>query len=50
MPRIGSSPFAFPDFRGATRRLILINLAAYFVLLLAGLASAAVTARVAGAY
>jgi len=39
MPRIGSSPFAFPDFRGATRRLILINLAAYFVLLIVGFAS-----------
>jgi membrane associated rhomboid family serine protease len=39
MPRIGSSPFAFPDFRGATRRLILINLAAYFVLLVVGFAS-----------
>jgi membrane associated rhomboid family serine protease len=38
MPRIGSSPFAFPDFRGATRRLILANLGAYFALLLAGLA------------
>ena len=39
MPKFGSSPFAFPDFKGATRRLILINLAAYFVLLLATLAS-----------
>lgn len=38
MARIGSSPFAFPDFRGATRRLILVNLATYFGLLLAGLA------------
>ncbi len=48
MPRIGSSPFAFPDFRGATRRLILINLAAYFVLLLASLVFSS-TARIAGA-
>ncbi len=39
MPRIGSTPFAFPDFRGATRRLILINLAAFFVLLIVGFAS-----------
>jgi membrane associated rhomboid family serine protease len=39
MPRIGSSPFAFPDFKGATRRLILVNLATYFALLIAGLAS-----------
>jgi membrane associated rhomboid family serine protease len=46
MPRIGSSMLAFPDFRGATRRLILVNLAAYFVLLLAGLAFSS-TARVA---
>lgn len=35
MPRIGSSPFAFPDFSGATRRLILINLGTFFALLLA---------------
>ena len=39
MPRIGSSPFVFPDFRGATRRLILINLATYFALLIAKAAS-----------
>jgi membrane associated rhomboid family serine protease len=37
MARIGSTPFSFPDFTGATRRLILWNLAAYFLLLLAGL-------------
>jgi membrane associated rhomboid family serine protease len=41
MPRIGSTPFAFPDFRGATRRLLLWNLAAYFALALAGLAAPA---------
>lgn len=35
MPRIGSSPFAFPDFSGATRRLILINLGTFFALLIA---------------
>lgn len=34
-------PFSFPDFRGATRRLILINLAAFFVLLLVQLADGA---------
>ena len=34
MARIGSSPFSFPDFRGTTRRLVLINLLAYFALLL----------------
>ncbi|MGD0801393.1 MAG: rhomboid family intramembrane serine protease [Terracidiphilus sp.] len=38
MPRFGSIPFAFPDFRGATRRLVLWNLGAYFALLVAGLA------------
>lgn len=37
MRRIGSSPFAFPEFRGATRQLVLVNLIAYFVLLLFGL-------------
>ncbi|MFZ0746848.1 MAG: rhomboid family intramembrane serine protease [Terracidiphilus sp.] len=35
MRRIGSTPFSFPDFHGATRRLVLVNLAAYFVLALA---------------
>lgn len=34
MRRLGSTPFAFPDFRGATRQLVVVNLAAYFVLLL----------------
>ena len=38
MPSAGSTPFAFPDFRGATRRLVLWNLAAYFLLALAQLA------------
>lgn len=39
MPRFGSSPLAFPNFKGATRRLILINLVAYFAVLLATLSS-----------
>jgi membrane associated rhomboid family serine protease len=39
MRRIGSSPFAFPDFSGATRQLILINLGTYFALAIAGLSS-----------
>ena len=47
MRRIGSSPFAFPSFRGATRQLILINLGAYFALALLGLGSPANTAAVA---
>ena len=38
MSRVGSSPFSFPDFRGATRRLVLLNLFAYFGLLLIQLA------------
>jgi len=38
MSRFGSTPFAFPEFRGATRRLILWNLGAYFALALALLA------------
>jgi membrane associated rhomboid family serine protease len=36
---MGSSSLAFPDFRGATRRLVMMNLAAYFALALAQLAS-----------
>ena len=39
MPRIGASPFAFPDFHGATRHLVLLNLFAYFALLLMQMAS-----------
>lgn len=35
MARFGSAQFAFPEFSGATRRLILWNMAAFFVLLLA---------------
>jgi membrane associated rhomboid family serine protease len=31
-------PFAFPDFNGATRRLVLVNLGAFFALLVANLA------------
>ena len=36
MPRLGASSFSFPAFSGATRLLVLVNLAAFFVLLLAG--------------
>jgi membrane associated rhomboid family serine protease len=32
MRRIGATPLAFPEFRGATRRLVLVNLIAFFVL------------------
>jgi hypothetical protein len=38
MPRFGSTPFSFPDFRGATRRLVFLNMGAYFALALAQLA------------
>lgn len=47
MRRIGSSPFAFPDFKGATRQLIVVNLAAYFVLLLSQVAFHDTAAEVA---
>jgi len=42
MARLGPMPFSFPEFRGATRRLILVNLAAFFALLLVQLADAGV--------
>jgi membrane associated rhomboid family serine protease len=45
MARMGALPFAFPDFRGATRRLILFNLVAYFCLLIAGFAAPLATRR-----
>ena len=38
MARSGSIPFSFPDFRGATRRLVVWNLVSFFVLLIAQLA------------
>jgi membrane associated rhomboid family serine protease len=47
MPRIGATPFAFPDFKGATRRLVLLNLAAFFALFLAGVAAPAAASRFA---
>src|SRR5271165_3607425 len=36
MARIGSSSLVFPPFRGFTRRLVLANLAVFFVLLVLG--------------
>jgi hypothetical protein len=47
MPRLGSTQFAFPDFHGATRRLVLWNLFAYFGLALLGLAFPAVAGSLA---
>lgn len=38
MARMGPMSLGFPEFRGATRRLILVNLVAFFVLLLVQLA------------
>ena len=43
MRRIRSSPFSFPDFRGATRTLVFSNLAAYFALALAQIMSPGLT-------
>ena len=40
MPRVGASSFSFPEFRGATRRLVLVNLAAFFAVLVAGFMAA----------
>src|SRR5580692_5638020 len=48
MRRIGSTPFAFPDFHGATRRLVLVNLGAYFLLAIAGLAAPEATRSALG--
>jgi membrane associated rhomboid family serine protease len=50
MPRSGASPFSFPEFRGATRRLILANLFAYFALLLAQLAAPAGAGKAIGLF
>jgi len=49
MPRYGASSFSFPDFSGATRRLILMNLFAFFGLLLAQLAFREDASRLIGA-
>ena len=48
MPRIGASPFAFPAFNGATRRLVLWNLFAFFALLLLQMAFPANAGLLAG--
>jgi membrane associated rhomboid family serine protease len=50
MPRFGSTPFAFPEFRGATRRLVLWNLAAYFALLIAGLVAPTAAGALAASF
>ena len=50
MPRFGATPFAFPDFRGVTRRLVLANLIAYFLLALAQMAVPATAYTLASAF
>jgi len=47
MPRSGASPFSFPAFSGVTRRLVFLNLFAYFALLVAGLAFPTATGQLA---
>lgn len=47
MARIGATPFAFPDFSGATRRLVLVNLAAYFALYLGAFVAPALAGHAA---
>jgi membrane associated rhomboid family serine protease len=49
MPRFGATPFSFPEFRGATRRLVLMNLFAFFGLLLVQLAFHDDSAKAIGA-
>jgi len=34
MPRIGATQLSFPSFRGATRLLVLVNLATFFILII----------------
>ena len=48
MARMGQTPFAFPEFRGATRRLIVANLVAFFALILANFAFPTSAGHVAG--
>lgn len=50
MRRIGSSPFSFPEFRGATRTLVFVNLASYFAFLLVQLISASVAGSLFGLF
>jgi len=50
MARLGSTPFSFPEFRGATRRMVLVNLSAYFLLLLMGMALPVQADLLAGAF
>src|SRR5579863_1242649 len=48
MPGATASSISFPAFRGMTRRLILVNLIAYFALLLTGVLSPAAAEYLGG--
>ena len=48
MPRLSSGVLGFPSFRGLTRRLILINLAAFFLMLIFGAVDRLLAAQAAG--
>ena len=48
MRKSAASSFSFPEFRGATRRLVLANIGAFFALLIAGLAAPEATGAVVG--
>ncbi len=48
MPRLSSGILGFPSFSGFTRRLVLLNLAAYFLLLILGVADRLLAAEIAG--
>lgn len=50
MPSAGSTSLTFPDFRGATRWLVLINVFAYFALLLIGLALPSLASLLSAAF
>jgi membrane associated rhomboid family serine protease len=50
MSRFGANPLAFPEFRGAPRRLILWNLVAYFAMALTQLPALATANRLALAF
>jgi membrane associated rhomboid family serine protease len=47
MPRFGSTPLAFPEFAGATRKLVLANIVTFFGLLIAAFVSAPAGAALA---
>jgi membrane associated rhomboid family serine protease len=49
MPRSGATTLALPEFTGATRRLVLINLVAFFILLLTQFAFPSAAGAAAGA-